>query len=62
MTRTHVTQDSVSLANRMTETGIFVPFILASLWLIISISRNDRRAVVKMIFVAVVVTFYCLLS
>ncbi|KAI8716487.1 hypothetical protein NCS52_00942800 [Fusarium sp. LHS14.1] len=43
-------------------TGIFVPFILASLWLIISIKPDDKRAVTKLIFVAVVVTFYCLLS
>ncbi|RMJ19493.1 hypothetical protein CDV36_000829 [Fusarium kuroshium] len=43
-------------------TGIFVPFIFASAWLIISIKRNDKRAVAKLIFVAVVVTFYCLLS
>ncbi|EEU43671.1 uncharacterized protein NECHADRAFT_82685 [Fusarium vanettenii 77-13-4] len=44
------------------ETGIFVPPIFASVWLIISIKRNDRRAVAKLIFVAVVVAFYCLLS
>ncbi|RSL53389.1 hypothetical protein CEP54_010405 [Fusarium duplospermum] len=42
-------------------TGIFVPFIFASAWIIITIKRNDKRAVAKLIFVAVVVTFYCLL-
>ncbi|WAO91855.1 Hypothetical protein NCS54_00933900 [Fusarium falciforme] len=43
-------------------TGIFVPFIFASVWLIISTKPSDKRAVTKLIFVAVVVTFYCLLS
>ncbi|KAI8663521.1 hypothetical protein NCS57_00953400 [Fusarium keratoplasticum] len=43
-------------------TGIFVPFIFSSVWLIISIKPSDKRAVTKLIFVAAVVTFYCLLS